>query len=72
MPRRQLKLLGATVAVFAVFYWLPIGQSRFDTAILEARSVVARNILTPRPDPVPSHRRPPPSTPTGMPATRST
>jgi uncharacterized membrane protein YraQ (UPF0718 family) len=36
VPRRELKLLGATVAVFAVFYWLPIGASRFDTAILEA------------------------------------
>jgi uncharacterized membrane protein YraQ (UPF0718 family) len=36
MPRRELKLLGVTVAVFAAFYWLPIGASRFDTAILEA------------------------------------
>lgn len=36
MPRRELKLLGATVAVFAVFYWLPLGSPRFDTAILEA------------------------------------
>jgi hypothetical protein len=36
MPRRELKLLGATVAVFAAFYWLPVGAARFDTAILEA------------------------------------
>jgi uncharacterized membrane protein YraQ (UPF0718 family) len=36
VPHRQLKLLGATVAVFALFYWLPVGAARFDTAILEA------------------------------------
>jgi uncharacterized membrane protein YraQ (UPF0718 family) len=36
VPRRELNILGATLAVFAVFYWLPIGAARFDTAILEA------------------------------------
>ena len=36
MPRRELNILGVTLAVFAVFYWLPIGATRFDTAILEA------------------------------------
>ena len=36
MPRKELNLLGAALAVFAIFYWLPIGASRFDTAILES------------------------------------
>lgn len=36
MPRRELNILGVTLAVFAIFYWLPIGAARFDTAVLEA------------------------------------
>lgn len=36
MSRHELKILGATVAVFALFYWLPVGAARFDTAVLEA------------------------------------
>lgn len=36
MPRQELKILGGTLAVFAAFYWLPIGRARFDTSVLEA------------------------------------
>ncbi len=36
MPRRELKILGIALTVFAVFYWLPVGAIRFDTAVLEA------------------------------------
>ncbi|HKI84787.1 MAG TPA: permease, partial [Candidatus Krumholzibacteria bacterium] len=36
MQGRELKILGITLTVFAVFYWLPLGSSRFDTAILES------------------------------------
>jgi hypothetical protein len=36
VPRRELKVLGATLTVFALFYWLPVGAARFDTAVLEA------------------------------------
>ena len=36
MSRQELKIFGATLAVFAGFYWLPIGMARFDTAVLEA------------------------------------
>lgn len=36
MSRRELKVLGATVAAFATFYWLPVGTARFDAAVLEA------------------------------------
>ena len=36
MPRPELKILAATLAVFGVFFWLPIGSARFDGAVLEA------------------------------------
>ena len=36
MSRGLLKSLGATAAVFLLFYFLPVGRGRFDQAVLEA------------------------------------
>ena len=36
MRNPQLKILAGALAVFAVFYWLPVGAGRFDSAVLEA------------------------------------
>jgi len=33
---RELKILGITLTVFAVFYWLPVGTARFDSAVVES------------------------------------
>ena len=34
--KREVKILAATVAGFLLFWYLPVGTARFDTAVLEA------------------------------------
>lgn len=36
MQRTELRLFATALAVFAVFYWLPVGAVRFDSAVLES------------------------------------
>lgn len=36
MPLSKLRSFSIALTVFAIFYWLPVGQTRFDNAVLEA------------------------------------